>query len=64
MNVAVIVPTPGATVSEAELDAYCLSTMARYKRPKEYRFVDSLPINNYGKIVKRELRDLLRSETR
>jgi acyl-CoA synthetase (AMP-forming)/AMP-acid ligase II len=28
----------------------------------EYRFVDSLPTINYGKVVKRELRDQLRSE--
>ncbi len=31
--------------------------IARYKRPKEYRFVDALPTNNYGKVLKRELRD-------
>jgi len=30
--------------------------VARYKRPKEYRFLDALPTNNYGKVVKRELR--------
>jgi long-chain acyl-CoA synthetase len=46
----------------ADLDALCLERIARYKRPKEYRFVDSVPINNYGKVLKRELRDLLRSE--
>ena len=34
----------------------------RYKRPKDYRFVDALPTNNYGKVVKRELRDQLRAE--
>ena len=36
--------------------------IARYKRPKDYRFVDALPTNNYGKVVKRELRDRLRAE--
>ena len=44
------------------LDKTCLDNIARYKRPKEYRFVDSLPTNNYGKVVKRELRELLKSE--
>ena len=34
----------------------------RFKRPKDYRFVDALPTNNYGKVVKRELRDWLRAE--
>lgn len=40
----------------AELDALCLSQIARFKRPKDYVFVDALPKNNYGKILKTELR--------
>lgn len=40
----------------AELDALCLARIARFKRPKDYVFVDALPKNNYGKILKRELR--------
>ena len=40
----------------AELDALCLAHIARFKRPKDYVFVDALPKNNYGKILKRELR--------
>lgn len=46
-----------------ELDQICLDSIARYKRPKEYRFVESLPTNNYGKVVKRELRALLQTES-
>jgi long-chain acyl-CoA synthetase len=42
--------------SVKELDALCLSHIARFKRPKEYVFVDALPKNNYGKILKTELR--------
>ncbi len=45
-----------------DLDRLCLDHIARYKRPKDYRFVDALPTNNYGKVVKRELRDQLRAE--
>jgi long-chain acyl-CoA synthetase len=45
-----------------DLDAACLAVLARYKRPKEYRFVDALPTNNYGKVLKRELRETLRDE--
>ena len=41
-----------------ELDALCLSHIARFKRPKDYVFVDALPKNNYGKILKTELRAL------
>ncbi len=39
-----------------ELDALCLAEIARFKRPKDYVFVDALPKNNYGKILKTELR--------
>jgi long-chain acyl-CoA synthetase len=42
--------------SVKELDALCLSHIARFKRPKDYVFVDALPKNNYGKILKTELR--------
>ena len=41
-----------------ELDALCLARIARFKRPKHYVFVDALPKNNYGKILKTELRAL------
>ena len=43
--------------SANELDALCLARIARFKRPKDYVFVDSLPKNNYGKILKTELRE-------
>ena len=44
--------------SAAELDALCLQRIARFKRPKDYVFVPALPKNNYGKILKTELRVL------
>jgi long-chain acyl-CoA synthetase len=43
--------------SANELDALCLARIARFKRPKDYVFVDALPKNNYGKILKTELRE-------
>jgi long-chain acyl-CoA synthetase len=46
-----------AQPSVKDLDRTCLDHIARFKRPKDYRFVDALPANNYGKVVKRELRD-------
>jgi long-chain acyl-CoA synthetase len=62
--VAFVVPADDATVpTVADLDQLCLDRIARYKRPKDYRFVDSLPTNNYGKVLKRELRERLRAET-
>jgi long-chain acyl-CoA synthetase len=54
--VAFVVAAPGAIVDEAALDAHCLARIARFKRPKRYVFVDTLPKNSYGKVLKRELR--------
>jgi long-chain acyl-CoA synthetase len=48
-----------ADVSPADLEKLCLDSIARFKRPREYRFVNSLPKNNYGKVLKTELRKLL-----
>ena len=59
--VAFVVPIDAASQPATdELDRTCLDSIARYKRPKDYVFVDSLPTNNYGKVVKRELRERLR----
>jgi len=61
--VAFVVASDGAAPPPVEdLDRTCLDHIARFKRPKDYRFVDALPTNNYGKVVKRELRDRLRTE--
>jgi long-chain acyl-CoA synthetase len=42
----------------AELDAFCQQHIARFKRPRCYRFVQALPKNHYGKVLKTELREL------
>jgi long-chain acyl-CoA synthetase len=54
--VGVVVSRPGMLVTPDELDALCLTNIARFKRPKRYHFIDNLPKNNYGKILKTELR--------
>lgn len=46
----------------AELDKHCLEQIARFKRPKHYRFVDTLPKNNYGKVLKTALTEKLSQE--
>ena len=61
--VAFVVGRAGADLTGPELDRLCLDNIARFKRPKSYRFVDALPKNNYGKILKTELRETLQSET-
>lgn len=47
------------TASESELDAHLLDRIARFKRPKRYEYIDELPKNSYGKVLKRELRERL-----
>lgn len=44
---------------EVALDALCLAHIARFKRPKAYVFVDALPKNNTGKVLKTALRELV-----
>ena len=57
--VVAFVVARGEAPPEGELDRLCLDHIARFKRPKEYRFVARLPKNHYGKVVKAELRAML-----
>ena len=57
--VAFVVRAADRGVVEEELDTLCLDNIARFKRPRAYCFVDHLPKNNYGKILKTELREWL-----
>jgi long-chain acyl-CoA synthetase len=58
--VAFVVAAPGRTVDAATLDAHCLDSLARFKRPKDYFAVPDLPKNNYGKVLKTDLRERLK----
>ena len=53
---AVMVPRAKCTVTENELIAYCRERIAHYKAPKSVDFVESLPRNPSGKVLKRVLR--------
>jgi long-chain acyl-CoA synthetase len=55
--VAFVVPRTGCEVDISQLDAVCLQHIARFKRPKRYEIVESLPKNNYGKVLKTVLRE-------
>jgi len=57
--VAFVVLRPGASASEDDLVAYCASQLARYKVPKAVTFLDALPRNPSGKVLKRELRTII-----
>ncbi len=53
---AVVVPRKGAEVTEGEVKAYVKSNLAGYKVPRDVDFIDELPRNATGKVLKRELR--------
>jgi fatty-acyl-CoA synthase len=55
---AFVVPSPGATLSEDEVKAFVRDNLARYKVPREVVFVDELPRNPSGKVLKRQLAEL------
>jgi acyl-CoA synthetase (AMP-forming)/AMP-acid ligase II len=57
--VAFVVAAPGADPTPQALDAHCLDRIARFKRPKRYLFLEALPKNSYGKVLKRQLREQL-----
>jgi long-chain acyl-CoA synthetase len=53
---AFVVTKPGAHVTPEDLREFCLQSLAKYKVPKEFVFLEELPKNTTGKIVKKELR--------
>ncbi len=54
---AIVVRAPGAEVSEQELIDHCRSQLARYKCPTSVDWVDALPRNPSGKVLKKDLRE-------
>jgi acyl-CoA synthetase (AMP-forming)/AMP-acid ligase II len=53
---AIVALKPGEAATENDLIAFCKDNIASYKKPKSVDFINELPKNNYGKILKRELR--------
>jgi acyl-CoA synthetase (AMP-forming)/AMP-acid ligase II len=53
---AIVVATPGTILTEEAVIAWCQDAIASYKKPKAVECVAELPKNNYGKVLKRELR--------
>ena len=53
----IVVAYVAGAADPADLDQLCQDSIARFKRPKDYVFTDALPKNNYGKILKTELRE-------
>ena len=63
MVAAVICVREGHTVTGAEITAFCREEIAGYKRPRRLAFIKELPKNASGKVLKRELRDLIAAGT-
>ena len=54
--VAFVVARPGAVLTAEEIIQFCREGLADYKRPRRVEFMDALPRNPTGKVLKRELR--------
>jgi acyl-CoA synthetase (AMP-forming)/AMP-acid ligase II len=53
---AFVVVRGGSTLTEQEVVTYCRESLADYKAPRQVEFLDELPLNPTGKVLKRELR--------
>lgn len=60
VGAACIVKHPDAQISEQDVIAFCDERIARYKIPKHVRFFDALPLGGTGKVLKNELKEILR----
>ncbi len=54
---AVVIPKKGVKVTEEEIMEHCRQNLASFKRPRSVVFVDNLPRNPMGKLIKREIRE-------
>ena len=52
---AFVVRNPGAPLTDEQLKAFCAERLADYKRPRQITFVDELPRNATGKVMKHQL---------
>ncbi|MBE0479667.1 MAG: long-chain-fatty-acid--CoA ligase [Dehalococcoidia bacterium] len=54
---AIVVPKPGEQLTEAEVIDFCKASLASYKKPRSVDFMDALPRNAMGKVLKTVLRE-------
>jgi acyl-CoA synthetase (AMP-forming)/AMP-acid ligase II len=62
MVTAVIVPKPGQTIDPEELQAFCRKYLAGYKIPRAVHFVEQLPRNASGKVLKYQMRNAFKEQ--
>lgn len=63
MGIAFVVPLVGRQVSAEALTEHLAARLAKFKIPKDFRFVEALPRTAYGKVVKPRLREMFLEET-
>ena len=54
---AIVSLRPGQKATEEDIISFCKEYLASYKKPKSIDFIDAIPKNPYGKVLKRELRE-------
>jgi acyl-CoA synthetase (AMP-forming)/AMP-acid ligase II len=59
---AYIVPKPGARVTQGMIVEHCLTALASYKKPRQVRIVEALPLSPIGKVSRATLREQARAE--
>jgi malonyl-CoA/methylmalonyl-CoA synthetase len=59
--VAAVTLKPGADVSEAEIKAHCKLNLHDWKCPKEIKFLDEIPRNTMGKMLKEEVKKIFQN---
>ena len=60
--VAYIVASEGKSITISDMRKFCRDKLGRYQIPKKFNFIDSLPKNATGKIMKRELKEAVAAE--
>jgi acyl-CoA synthetase (AMP-forming)/AMP-acid ligase II len=63
MVAAVLVAQDATPIPQQDLESFCRREIADYRRPRQFFWVDALPRNAYGKVLKRELRERLGTAT-
>ena len=58
---AFIVRSAGSTITAEEVIGWCKANLANYKVPRAVTFLDALPMNSTGKVIKYALKDLART---
>ena len=56
---AAVVIREGMKLTEEQLKSFCREKLAGYKRPKKFHFMDNLPKNPYGKLLRKDLKNML-----